>query len=470
METMFQLSTRIRDFPRDVRPGRHKRHRLPEFELLPHLTPQDVLTSDVSSQGFRRFLDEDEKVVSMAPGVFVATSDGFEGHKLLSVGKRNLHFSVYQTDNAARAMAAATCDLVVCLFAISNSKQNDRNIIIESDNNNNHSQSPLPVSDAALAFLFQESRGNVQSVCLSNCILNKEHIHALSTKSRPDVKLELSNCELADNESSRNAFVECLQNNRGPTEISVYDIDHRVLANALRDNTRVTSICLCYRRDEDQTGQGELFRALAKNRGLVEVRMAWWSINDENWAVLFESLQGHPTLTTLSLAYTSRVNLSKEQKRDRTRMVAEMIRENTILQTINLREDERDEQIYTDAILSQLVANQYRPRVLDVTETRERDIREKLLGRALHTVRRDPSLVWMFLSENAGDFVPLNSKGIRLSQSRFKPMWSVGTSSLVFALYIGLIGYCAEDIRRRSKSAMLNRIIKKMSNNTSNPD
>jgi hypothetical protein len=397
------------------------------------LTPNDVLASGISTEDFRRFLDVDEKVISMAPGIFVATSDGFEGHNLLSIGKRSLHFSVYQTENATREMATATCDFLVRLFAISNSEKQNRSIIIESDSSN--SQSSVPIAGAALAFLFEESRGNVWSVCLSNCILNKEHIRALSTESRPAMKLELSNCELVDNLGCRKAFVECLQNNRGPTVISVCDIDHRVLANALRHNTRVTSICLWYERYENQIGQGELFRALASNRGLVEVRMAWCSINNENWAILCESLQGHPTLTSLSLAYTcplnpagigTRVNLSTEQKRERTRMVAEVMRENTILQTINIREDECDEQIYTEAILPNLLANRYRPRVLAVTETRDREIREKVLGRALYTVNSNPNLVWMFLSKNVGAFTPLNSKDITLSQSTFEPKWSVG--------------------------------------------
>jgi hypothetical protein len=443
METMFQPSTRIHNFPRNVQPGHHQRHQSTEFELLSHLTPNDVLASGISTEHFRRFLDVDGKVVSMAPGVFVATTDGFEGHTLLSIGKRSLHFSVYQTENATREMAMATCDFVVRLFAISNSEMQNRSIIIESDCY--HSQSSLPISGAALAFLFEESRGNVWSVCLSNCILNEEHIRALSTESLPYMKLELSNCELVHNVGCRKAFVECLQNNRGPTQISVCDIHHRVLANALRHNTRVTSICLWYERYEDQIGQGELFGALASNRGLVEVRMAWCSINNKNWAILCESLQRHPTLTSLSLAYTcplnstgigTRVNLSTEQKRERTRMVAEVMQENTILQTINLREDERDEQVYKEAILPHLLANRYRPRVLAVTETHDREIREKLLARALHTVGSNPNLVWMFLSKNVGTFTPLNSKDIPTSQSRFGPKWSVGIVLMVLCAVI----------------------------------
>jgi hypothetical protein len=217
---------------------------------------------------------------------------------------------------------------------------------------------PPPVSGTALAFLLQERRGNVKCVSFKHCILNEEHIRALSNESRPYMKVTLDSCELEDSVDCRNAFIECLQNNRGPTKLSRCDIDHRVLANTLRGNTRLTSIHLLrgqFGQDVDHTGQAELFRALAGNMGLVEVKMLGCSISNENLAVLCESLQGHTTLTSLDLVITcpldptgTRGYMSMEQKRDRTHMVADMMRANTILQTINFREDEREEQIYTE--------------------------------------------------------------------------------------------------------------------------
>jgi hypothetical protein len=418
MEAMFQPSVQLPrrnclfrvldNFRLLVQPGRqHERPHSIDFQLLPHLTPQDVLDTDISAEGFRRFLDEGKKVVAMTPGVIVSTCNQFGGMCPVAVGDgRNLQFRVNQMYISTHAMVTATCDFLVYLFANINIEMPQEGILIESDRD--YLGRSLPVSGAALALLFQESRGNVRSVSLSHCILNEEHIRALSTESRPDMKVKLSSCELADSEICRNAFVECLQNNTGPTELHFLKIDYTLLIDALRGNTRVNSLHLGLERDEDQTGQGELFRALAGNRGLVEVSMAGCIIDNGNWAVLCESLQGHPTLTSLFVGFTcpwniigNRVDLSEEEKRDRSRMVAEMIRENTILHTIDFREDERDEQIYTEAIRPHLVTNRYRPRVLAVTtETRDRQIREKVLGRALYSVRSDPNLVWMFLSNN----------------------------------------------------------------------
>jgi hypothetical protein len=82
-----------------------------------------------------------------------------------------------------------------------------------------------------------------------------------------------------------------------------------------------------------------------------------------------------------------------------------MMQQNTVLQTIHLSEDERDEQIYTEEIHPYLETNRYRPRVLAVKKTKDRPFREKVLGRGLYSVRRNPNLVWMLLSENVDAFV-----------------------------------------------------------------
>jgi hypothetical protein len=82
-----------------------------------------------------------------------------------------------------------------------------------------------------------------------------------------------------------------------------------------------------------------------------------------------------------------------------------MVQRNTVLHTIQLYEEERDEQIYTGSILPYLETNLYRPRVLAIKKTIERPFREKLLGRALDCVKINPNLVWMFLSENVDAFV-----------------------------------------------------------------
>jgi hypothetical protein len=116
-------------------------------------------------------------------------------------------------------------------------------------------------------------------------------------------------------------------------------------------------------------------------------------------------------LTNLNLRHTGRGNgLTDDQKVQRTRLLAEMVQHNTVLHTINLIEYERDEKIYTELILPYLETNLYRPRVLAVKKTIERPFREKVLGRALDSVKSNANLVWLFLSENVDAFVRLEEQ------------------------------------------------------------
>jgi hypothetical protein len=150
VEAMFQPSTRLRDLH-----GIQQRPPLAEFELLPHLTPQDVLATGISVEDFRLFLRKRERVVSMAPGVFVSSQGKLgESFPVLHVFCRHLHFSVCLMDNATRAMATATCDFLVCLFANIEIQMSHEGVFIDSDCD--FLRLPPPVSGAALAFLFRE--------------------------------------------------------------------------------------------------------------------------------------------------------------------------------------------------------------------------------------------------------------------------------------------------------------------------
>jgi hypothetical protein len=75
------------------------------------------------------------------------------------------------------------------------------------------------------------------------------------------------------------------------------------------------------------------------------------------------------------------------------------------LQTITLSEGQYDQQIYQETIQPFLETNIYRPRVLAVKKTKDRSFREKILDRAVYSVRNNPNLVWMLLSENVDAFV-----------------------------------------------------------------
>jgi hypothetical protein len=226
----------------------------------------------------------------------------------------------------------------------------------------------------------------------------------------------MRSCRLADN--AADAFVECLRSDRGPAELHYCDIESHVLASALAGDSRVTRFEPTSVRNDD-ADMAILATALANNRGLVELNLQRHPIIDDNWTVLCESLKAHPSLTSLNLRSTAplspagsgrRTVLTDDQKTHRTRLLAEMLKENTVLHTIAQLEKEWDQEIYTEEIHPHLETNLYRPRVLSVKKTNERPFREKVLGWALDSVKSSPNLVWMFLSENVDAFVRLEEE------------------------------------------------------------
>jgi hypothetical protein len=399
IEALFRPSTRLRDSLRN----RNLPEGWTEIELLPHLTIENIRVTRIPWDAFLIFLWN--KIVWMTRNVYVChtymfhTSDSF----LLSLGANDagIELIVHVTPDTAAAVATATCDFAVRLLATCE----ERDLYITG---RRHSVS-TPLSGASLSLFFQESRDDLQKVTLSFMTLSEDQCLALATMSRLDVELNLNWCSLSNNAAG--AFVECLQSDRGPVNLDCCRIDSQILANALAGDSRVTRFLPDF-DETDDSGMAILFRALANNRGLGDLDFGGDPISDENWTILCQSLQAHPTLTCLNLRATmprsppdDLIVFSDELKTRRTRALAEMMQTNTVLHTIALSASERDEQIYTEEIRPYLVTNLYRPRVLAVAKTKDRPFREKVLGRAVYSVRSNPNLVWMLLSENVDAFV-----------------------------------------------------------------
>jgi hypothetical protein len=401
IEALFRPSTRFRDS------HRNRRNFLPEgwteIELLPHLTPLDILATGVTWDEFLIFLLH--KIAWMTPDVYLC--NGYMSHTgdplVLALGANDSTTSmcVHVTSATAAAVATATCDFLVRLFAT----YEHHALRIQGGGNS----VPAPLSGACLSLYFEESRDDLRKVYLSKMVLSEDLCLALATMSRLDVELGMNCCRLSNN--AVGAFVECLQSDRGPVNLVMSEIDSQIIASALTGYSRVTLFKPAYGWTDDAE-KAVLFRALANNRGLVDLDLCGHSISDDNWSVLCQSLQAHPTLTTLGLYATTprspagaEIMLSAEQKARRTRVLAEMMKENKAVHTIFFSANDRDQQIYTEEIHPYLVTNIYRPRVLDVKKTQDRPFREKVLGRAVYRVRNNPNLVWMLLSENVDAFV-----------------------------------------------------------------
>jgi hypothetical protein len=400
LEALFRPTTRFRDRLGWIREG------FTELELLPGLTIENVLATGVTWGDFLSFVRG--KLVWMTPDVYVCSRHFYGGGDpwVLTLaadggtGPVGVGLFVRVTPDTDAAEATTTCDFMVRLLATCERR--------EAHIDGYLNDSPLPISGAALSLFFQESRDDLRKVVLYNLALSADLCQALATMSRLDVELDLLWCTLADDAAG--AFVECLQSEKGPVKLDNCKVDSRIIADALTGNSRVTTLTPLYGRTNDAE-TAISFRALANNRGLVDLDWEGRSISNDNWTILCESLQAHRTLTKLDLDYTSprspdgsKIVLTDDQKAQRTRVLANMVQRNTVLHTITLCKRERDEQIYTEEILPHLETNLYRPRVLAVKKTKERPFRKKVLGRALDSVKSNPNLVWMFLSENVDAF------------------------------------------------------------------
>jgi hypothetical protein len=395
IEALFRPSTRFR--------GRLPEGVTEELELLPGLTVENVLATGVTWDEFHRFLRY--KIVWITPDVYIC-ANGFDSSGYPWVlglggdvyGRTNMFVRVRSGTPATAA--TATCDFMVRLLATCE----HHNVMI----NGCSGGASTPLSGAALSLFFQESRSCLRRVTLGNMTLNEDQCLALTTMPRLDVELGIHECRVSN--AAAGGFVECLHSDRGPVKLISCEIDSHVLANALTGNSRVTSLKPDYLSTRDAE-TAVLFSALANNRGLEELDFYCCSINNDNWSILCESLKAHPILTSLDLRLTMPVSsgirnvLRDEQKSHRTRVLADMMKVNTILLTILLSDNEHDDQIYTEEISPYLETNLYRPRVLAVKKTHVREFREKVLGRALDCVKSNPNLVWMFLSQNVDAFV-----------------------------------------------------------------
>jgi hypothetical protein len=209
-----------------------------EVEILPQLTPQDVLATAGSAWGDFCFFLLD-MIVWMTLEVYVCASQDYyrftaaNAPMVLSLGAdftRNFRLCVHVTRDTPAAAATETCDGAIRLMATCGLPS----IFIGGPG----MAEPPPFSGAALSLSFQESRSCLRKVSLNCMTLSYDLCRALATISRLDVELNISNCSLSDDAAG--AFVECLHSDRDPVELIGCKIDSQIFASALAvGNSRV---------------------------------------------------------------------------------------------------------------------------------------------------------------------------------------------------------------------------------------
>jgi hypothetical protein len=91
--------------------------------------------------------------------------------------------------------------------------------------------------------------------------------------------------------------------------------------------------------------------------------------------------------------------------------ILQMLQHNTVVRTIDLPRFFYED-VYENIILSRLEMNRNCFEVQrQALKRADPSIRSQLLGRALHVVRRNPNLVFRFLSENVPAFIGAEEEG-----------------------------------------------------------
>jgi hypothetical protein len=230
----------------------------------------------------------------------------------------------------------------------------------------------------------------------------EEHCRALATLQRRDLEVILGSCIL-DPQDAEDDFIEWFRHNQVVTELTNCEMESSIYC-AFSGNNSVKELLIGYYEEQTRS----MFRALPGNMGIEHLTVLY-VVTTATWRLLFRSLSTHPRIKLLSLSNMVLVSYGSSSAESRSTVMdamLQMLRRNTVVQTIELPRAFNDEEEYQNLILPRLEMNRSCFEVQRRAVKRaDPSIRPQLLGRALHMVRYNPELVFIFLSENIPAFV-----------------------------------------------------------------
>jgi hypothetical protein len=252
---------------------------------------------------------------------------------------------------------------------------------------------------------FLRESPSLQVLQLRAFDFKEEHCRALVAVERTDLEVLLTDCKL-DPQDAEDTFVEWFRHNQILTKLDCCQMGCRILS-ALSGNKSVNWLTIESHFSEDQ--MCSLIEAIPGNMGIEALNTSNFLFNDETWILLFRSLSTHSRIRRMVINHrwcTVPTLLSAASKTKRMNAIIEMLYLNTAVDTIDLAANLMDEEMYQNSIFPRLLLNRsWFDAQIQAVKLADPAIRPKLLGRALHKVRYNPDLVFMFLSENIPAFV-----------------------------------------------------------------
>jgi hypothetical protein len=323
------------------------------------------------------------------------------------------------------------CDIIIRLVAVS---------VVHSVRLYNWRSDDILINPPTLAYLMEQCQ-SLKILSLVELDMDEDHIRVLGTYSRPDIEIELHSCEITS--AGARALAEVLGRNQGPTKLDSCRIDNVVLANGLRGNSRLKSL----RPRFSDNGNREVLAiagALKENKGLVGLDLMHpFSMSDETWGAICDSLKAHPTLEVLDLRTTAGMAATYSAViKARIQALVDMMNVNTTMHTIYLNSLDAcysHHALFQLSVISYLETNRFRPRVRAIQRSRPIVYRAKVLGRALLASRTDANSLWMLLSENAEVAVPSTTAAIAAAAKLPTP---TTTTTIAAAAAMHSCSYC----------------------------
>jgi hypothetical protein len=254
------------------------------------------------------------------------------------------------------------------------------------------------VSSKALAQLLESPCPSLRRVTFCGPYhLTEDCLRALEGEARPDLQVYLERKDLSHLEAMR--LQTFLRKCQGAIALCNCTIDVRLLSEVLRGDSKVTALVLAPQTLND-ANMTCFVDALKTNRSLTEISLVSNPLGDEDWIRMCRSIAQHPKLQKICLRTNTRSTPSSESKILRTGAVVRMLRDNYLLQEVDLAPSECDERIQRDVILPYL---RYARNIRALNDYRgPMAIRTQLLGRAMRKVNNNPTLLWMVLSNHTG--------------------------------------------------------------------
>jgi hypothetical protein len=249
---------------------------------------------------------------------------------------------------------------------------------------------------------------NLKVLTLEQIALDGDHCHVLGDISKPGLEIVLNRCEITV--AAAAVLAQVLGRNQGPTKINQCKIDYSVIANGLRRNSRLKSLKTKLYENQD-VGNREVLAiadALRENKGLVYLDILHdYSVSDEPWDAVCDSLKTHPTLEVLVVrrgaVMFAECAMAAAVIKSRIQALVDMMKVNTSIHTIHLNWCDRysEHEFFRGSVTPYLETNMLRSRVRSIQKARPIAYRAKVLGRALLSTRTNANSFWMLLSGNA---------------------------------------------------------------------